>query len=227
MLFADRVEAGQLLARAIKEQDPWLEGAEDVLVLAIPRGGVVVGAEIARELHAPLDVWLAHKLGAPANPEFAIGSVSVHGEVLLDRNTIQALGVGADYIQREIAAQQQALRQRMLAFRGHDQPVVVEGKNVVLVDDGVATGATAFSALSSLKRAGASQRIFAAPVAPLDIMPRLRAAADRVIILDASPNFAAVGQFYSRFEQVSDEEVVRYLAEGVEKGRRGDAERGA
>ena len=215
MVFEDRVEAGQLLAQAIKKQDPWLEGAPGVIVLAIPRGGVVVGAEVARELQAPLDVWLAHKLGAPSNPEFAIGSVSVHGEVLLDRNTIEALGVRTEYLRAEIARQQQALQQRMLAFRGHDKPVAVEGKTIVLVDDGVATGATAFSALASLQRAGASQRIFAAPVAPLDIMSRLRAAAERVVILDAPAEFSAVGQFYSRFEQVSDEEVVRYLAEAA------------
>ena len=214
MVFRDRVEAGQLLAQALKGPEggfPPLEECGELLVLAIPRGGVTVGAEVARELHAPLDVWLAHKIGAPMNPEFAIGSVSINGEVMLDRATIQAFGVGENYLEGEIARQQQALQRRMIAFRGHAEPVEVKGKTVVLVDDGVATGATAFSALASLKRAGAAERILAVPVAPLDVLPQLEAAAERVVVLEASADFAAVGQFYLSFGQVSDEEVVRLL----------------
>jgi len=211
-IYRDRVEAGRLLARSLNGHG--LAGAErgDLLVLAIPRGGVVVAAEVARALHAPLDVWLAHKIGAPGNPELAIGSVSSHGELVLDWHVIAALGVGADYIQDAVRREREELHRRMMAFRGHDEPVRVEGRTVVLVDDGVATGATAFSALAALKRGGAARRIFAAPVAPMETVPELEKAADLVVLLSAEPVFQAVGQFYEQFSQVSDEEVVALLA---------------
>ena len=211
-VFRDRVEAGYLLAHALKEQG--FAGPErgDLLVLAIPRGGVVVGAEVARELRAPLDVWLARKIGAPGNTELAIGSVSAHGELLLDSHVIAALGIGSEYLQEAIRREREELQRRMIAFRGHAEPVRVEGRTVVLVDDGVATGATAFSALAALRDGHAAQRILAVPVAPLDVMPELEKAADRVVVLSAEPAFSAVGQFYERFDQVSDAEVIALLA---------------
>lgn len=208
-VFRDRVEAGYALAHALKERG--LEG-DDLLVLAIPRGGVVVGAQVAREFHAPLDVWMSHKIGAPGNAELAIGSVSSHGELVLDRHAIAALGVDAEYLQEAIRQEREELHRRMIAFRGHAEPVQVEGRTVVLVDDGVATGATAFSALAALQRGGAAQRILAVPVAPVDIVPELEKAADLVVLLSAEPAFSAVGQFYEQFPQVSDEEVIALLA---------------
>ena len=211
-VFRDRVEAGYLLAQALKERG--FAGPErgDLLVLAIPRGGVVVGAEVARELHAPLDVWLARKIGAPGNAELAIGSVSSHGELVLDRRAIAALGVGSQYLQEAIQREREELHRRMIAYRGHADPVRVEGRTVVLVDDGVATGATAFSALAALRRGGAAQRILAVPVAPLEVMPELEKSADSAVVLSAEPFFSAVGQFYEQFGQVSDEEVIALLA---------------
>ena len=212
-IYRDRVEAGRLLAQALAEQG--LEEGERgaLLVLAIPRGGVAVGAEVARRLGAPLDVWLARKIGAPGNPEFAIGSVSSHGELVLDERVISALGISAAYLQEAVRREREELQRRMMAFRGHAEPVRVEGRTVVLVDDGVATGATAFSALAALKRGGAAKRILAVPVAPLDTVPQLEKAADLVVVLSAEPVFSAVGQFYEHFEQVSDAEVMALLAE--------------
>lgn len=214
-MFRDRAEAGRLLVEALKERFPPREGKEyaDLLVLAIPRGGVVVGAEVARGLGAPLDVWLARKIGAPHNPEFAIGSVSSHGELVLDHQTIQALGISQAYIEEAVHHERLELERRMTAFRGHAEPVRVEGRTVILVDDGVATGSTAIAALAALKRGGAARRILAVPVAPIDVMPQLEKAADQVVILSAEASFYAVGQFYERFDQVSDSEAIRLLAE--------------
>lgn len=214
MLFRDRVEAGRALAQALRTSEAvqQLCAGRELLVLAIPRGGAVVGVEVARELKAPLDIWLAHKIGAPGNPEFAIGSVSVNGELTLDRATVAELGIAPEYVEEEAARQGRELARRMTAYRGHAEPVGVRGKAVILVDDGVATGATALSALGSLRRAGAAARILAAPVAPLDVMPTLTAATDAVVILHASEAFMSVGQFYSSFEQVTDEEVVQLMS---------------
>lgn len=223
MIFPDRAAAGRLLAEALlaREEVSALSGAgNEPLVLAIPRGGVVVGAEVARKLHAPLDIWLAHKIGAPWNPEFAIGSVSVNGELILDRRTIAAYGISTDYIEREAERQKQLLEERMQFYRGHSEPVEVTGKTVVLVDDGIATGSTALAALASLRQAGAAKRILAAPVAPLDVMPVIEEASDAVVILHAAADFAAVGEFYTRFEQVSDNEVIGLLGRRTPGDRR-------
>ena len=212
MIFRDRRDAGRLLAEAVEASEAVknLAGG-DLLVLAIPRGGVVLGVEVARRLGVPLDVWLARKIGAPGNPEFAIGSVSVNGEVMLDRATIAMLHISEAYIARETARQSEELARRMSAYRGHSEPVDVRGKRVVLVDDGIATGATALSALASLRRAGTSLLLLAAPVAPADALASLQAAADEAIVLHSPREFSAVGQFYEQFEAVSDEEVVECL----------------
>ena len=215
MIFSDRAAAGRLLGEALLTRKEFSElppGGKGLLVLAIPRGGVVVGAEVARILQAPLDIWLAHKIGAPWNPEFAIGSVSISGERILDRRSIAAYGIPADYIEQETERQKQLLERRMQTYRGSAKPLDVTGKTVALVDDGVATGSTALAALASLRQAGAAKCILAVPVAPLDLMPHLESASDALLVLHADANFGAVGEFYSSFEQVSDDEVIRLLA---------------
>lgn len=185
----------------------------DLLVLAIPRGGVVVGAEVARILGASLDVWLARKLGAPGNPELAIGSVSSHGELWLDHTVIEVLGVGAGFIQEAVRREREELERRLLRFRGSAEPVRVEGRTVVLVDDGVATGSTAISALEALGRSGTARRILAVPVAPADKVDQLKRSAEMVLVLTPSEEFFAVGQFYEQFDAVEDAEVIRILSE--------------
>jgi len=214
-IFRDRVEAGRELARALVDEGVVSPGGEEegLLILAIPRGGIVVGAEVARGLHAPLDVWLSRKIGAPGNPEFGIGSVSSHGETVLDAETIAALGVGEEYLKEAIRRERMELERRMMAFRGSSEPVQVEDRPVILVDDGAATGSTALAALAALRRGGAKRCILALPVAPRELLPTLRKAADTTLILSAEPVFMAVGQFYDDFRAVEDEEVVRTLAQ--------------
>lgn len=208
MQYRDRVEAGRRLVEMLE----FLRGEENLLVLGIPRGGVVTAAEVAKAFHAELDVWLARKIGAPANPEFAIGSISVDGELTLDRQTADLLGVQQSYIDRAVAQEREELSRRMLAFRGSIEPISVQGRTVLLVDDGIATGSTALSALASLKRAGAVRRVLAVPVAPLENIRRLEEASDQLVVGYAAPDFYAVGQFYQEFRQVSDEEVIDILA---------------
>lgn len=210
-IYGDRAEAGQKLGEALKDTGIGERERGKLLILAIPRGGVVVGAEVSQALDAPLDVWLARKIGAPGNSEFAIGSVSSHGELLLDESAIQALGLSSAYIEAAVQQERQELERRMVVFRGHAEPVQVEGKIVVLVDDGVATGSTALSALAALRRGGAAKTILAVPVAPSDILPELERAADEVVVLNPSSQFYAVGQFYEHFEQVPDEVVIELL----------------
>ena len=202
-----------MLGMALRNLEIANDGKGNLLVLAIPRGGVVVGAEVARILGASLDVWLARKLGAPGNPELAIGSVSSHGELWLDHAMIEALGVSAGFIQEAVRRERAELERRLLEFRGDAEPVRVEGRTVVLVDDGVATGSTALSALAALRRGGAAQRILAVPVAPLDRMEQLKRSAEEVLVLNPRDDFYAVGQFYEHFEAVEDAEVIRLLSE--------------
>jgi putative phosphoribosyl transferase len=218
MLFKNRSAAGLLLAHAIRTRfsertHPAFQNKElsQFLVLAIPRGGVVVAAAVATELSLPLDVWLARKIGAPSNPEYAIGSISINGELALDQTVIHAWGVSNAYLEQEIKKETEELQQQMILFRGSDTSIEVRGKHVLLVDDGVATGSTAFAALASLQRAGAATRILAAPVAPLETLPALKNAADDVVILHPADDFVSVGQFYSEFGQVTYEEVMKLL----------------
>jgi len=179
-------------------------------VLGIPRGGVIVAAEVARALNVPLDVWLSRKIGAPGNPELAIDSVTEHGEVL-DQATIGMLGVTSEYLEQAIRRERAELERRLVAFRGEARAVSVEGKRVLLVDDGAATGSTALAALEALQQEGAIWRLVALPVAPQGLLPKLRDAADEVLVLEAEPVFSAVGGFYQDFRTVGDDEVLRAL----------------
>jgi len=210
-IFRDRAEAGRLLGEALKRIiTPEHEG---LLVLAIPRGGVVTGAAVARVLRAPLDVWMSRKIGAPGNPELAVGAVSSHGECFLDSRIITTLRVSQDYVEATAQREREELERRMVFFRGSAVPTPVEGRTVVLVDDGVATGSTVFGALEALRRGGAARRILAVPVAPLETIPTLEQAADEVVVVNRATDFYAVGQFYEDFSEVSDGEVVKILGE--------------
>lgn len=210
--FRDRSQAGRLLGEALLREGLQGEPGAAPLVLAIPRGGVVVGGEVARVLGAPLDVWLSRKIGAPGNPELGIGSVSSHGESVLDRKIIGALGVSDAYVEEALRRERAELERRMVLFRGDATPVAVQGRRVILVDDGAATGSTALAALAALQRGGAAHRTLALPVAPRELLPTLKQAADAVMVLNADPAFMAVGQFYEDFRAVEDAEVVRLLA---------------
>jgi putative phosphoribosyl transferase len=190
-VFRDREEAGSRLAVAVADR---VSGP--VTVLAIPRGGVAVAVPVAMALRAPLDVVIPRKLGAPDNPELAIGAVAP-GVMVLNERAVRQLGVPRDYIEQEAARQEAEIARREAAYRGGRAPAPVAGRTVVVVDDGVATGATAV----------------AAPVGPPSAPAHLEPEADDVVLLEAPVRFLAVGEWYRDFEQVSDEEVVAMLRE--------------
>jgi len=214
-IFSDRVEAGRRLAEALKGY----EGREAV-VLAIPRGGVVVGYQVAKRLEAPLDVIAPRKIGAPHNPELAIGAVAEDGTIILDEGLVRSLGVPESYIGEESGRQREEIRRRLRLYRGEAPYPELEGRVVILVDDGVATGSTAKAALASIRRRGPEEVVVAVPVAPPSTARELEGEADRVVCLYTPEPFYAIGQFYGDFSQTSDEEVVRLLELNREEVRR-------
>ncbi|TMK83661.1 MAG: phosphoribosyltransferase [Actinobacteria bacterium] len=205
-MFFDRNDAGRKLARAL---DPL---PDDALILGIPRGGVVVARTLADELHRPLDVLVVRKLGAPHNPELAIGAIGPNGAVTLDQDVLRALpSVSAEYVDREAMEQLREIRRRLQIYRGDVPFPDVRGRPAVVVDDGIATGSTARAALRWLRGEGAEPLVLAVPVAPESAAREFEKEADRAVILSTPQRFLAVGQWYDHFDQVSDDEVVAAL----------------
>jgi predicted phosphoribosyltransferase len=180
------------------------------VVLGLPRGGVAVGYEIAKALDAPLDVLVVRKLGAPGAEEFAIGAIAP-GATLLSRELVAGLGVSPDYLARIIAREADELARRERVYRGTRQPLEVEGRTVILVDDGLATGATAQAAVESLRRRHPRKIVFAAPVCSVEGSESLRRVADDVVCLECPENFGAVGYWYVDFAPTTDAEVIECL----------------
>ena len=224
MYFRDRREAGRLLAMRLLD---WADRRDiEVIVLGIPRGGVIVAAEIAAQLHAPLDVFLTHKLGAPGNPELAIGAIASDGTMLLDEQTIREFAIPRQYIERERDAQLRSMQARAERYRQGRSPLDARGRCVILCDDGIATGATALAALESLRKRQPARVILAVPVGPTQSMETLARACDEVVALATPEPFYAVGRFYLSFEQVTDDQVIAAMKRGpAEKqdGARPDA----
>jgi predicted phosphoribosyltransferase len=183
----------------------------DLVVLGIPRGGIVVAEQVALALHAPLDVFITRKIGAPYNPELAIGAVTSDGTVFLDRHLIEQLHISQKMVERERDAQAREIARQLQLYRRNKPPLLLEGKTVILVDDGIATGATTFAALRALKDRRASSVVLAVPVAPRQVVPQLRAECDELVILDSPEPFVAVGYFFEDFGQVSDAQVLEIL----------------
>jgi predicted phosphoribosyltransferase len=204
--FADRTDAGERLAAELADR-----GIDADLVLAIPRGGLPLGREVADALDAPLDIVVASKIGAPGNPEYAVGAVASDGSVWLDDDAIARLGVADGYVEREREDELRAAREKASRYRGDRAPPDLIGKTVVVVDDGVATGSTAVAALRLVREGGAERVVLAVPVGPPDTVSDLDAVADAVVVLRTPGSFGAVGAFYDRFDQVTDEEAMTYL----------------
>jgi putative phosphoribosyl transferase len=204
MMYADRADAGRQLARA-------LEGrlGPDALVLGVPRGGVVLAAEVADALGLELDVVIVRKIGAPGNPEYAIGALDEEGRVL---GAQSALADDA-YVQHAAEQGRSEIARRLAEYRGSRPAPAIAGREVVIVDDGIATGFTLRAAIESVRRRGALRVVVAAPVASAQAASDMRVAADEVIVLDEPDDFRAVGQFYRVFGQTADAEVVRILSE--------------
>ncbi len=204
MRFRDRSDAGRRLAVLLSER-----GLDHPLVLAVPRGGVAVAAPIAERLAGELDVALVKKLRHPDQPELAIGAVGEDGDVVLNRSAAEE--VGAEYLEREREERLRELREQSRAIRDVRPAADIAGRDVILVDDGAATGSSIMAAAEVVQRRGPRRLLIALPVAPPSVVRRLAAVADDVVCALAPPVLYAVGQFYDRFDQVEDAEVVRLL----------------
>jgi putative phosphoribosyl transferase len=208
-MFSDRRDAGRRLAAAVKDR---LGAAGALIVLGLPRGGVVVAEEVARALGAPLDIVVVRKIGAPGMRELAIGAVGETGSPVLNEELIRSSGVSPQYLTRAIDAEQEEVRRRVAAYRPGPRPDVHD-KTVVLVDDGIATGYTVEAAIATLREWRAARIVLAVPVAPPEAAARFRALVDDVVALETPAEFFAVGEFYADFAQVSDAEVQALLRE--------------
>lgn len=208
MRFADRRDAGQRLAAELKAR-----ALPDPVVLALPRGGVPVGYEVAAALKAPLDVLLVRKLGAPGYEEFGIGAVvdGVQPQLVLNAEAIEALQISPAYIEAERDRQLAEIERRRRLYSGSTPAESVQGRTAIVVDDGVATGGTLLAALYALKRASPRHIVLAVPVAPPDTLQKLAVQVDEVVCLAAPVDFRAVGAYYDNFDQTSDEEVIALL----------------
>ena len=210
-MFRDRRHAGDLLSGL-------LGGYRDrvrTVVLGLPRGGVVVAAALARELALPLDVFVVRKLGAPSQPELAIGAVAAGGLVVLDDAAIASMRISRSALEAAVGREKEEVTRRELAYRGMGPPLDLFEQTALLVDDGVATGYTMLAAVRAVRLLGPDRIVVAVPVASAEAVERLRSVADEVFCVLVPRRLFAVGQFYEDFRQTTDDEVVQALAEGI------------
>jgi putative phosphoribosyl transferase len=213
-IYVDRRDAAKALADSLRLQlGGRLSSTERPLVLAIPRGGVVLGRDVAKVLGADLDIVVPRKIGSQRNPEFAIGATTHDGTLYLDEDAVRVTGASADYIASEKLRQVKEARRRLDAYRGGRREERISGRDVIVVDDGVATGATMKAAIRWVKSRGARLVVAATPVGPSSTLSSLSLEADHVVCPHSPEPFYAIGEFYERFEQVTDEEVKAMLDE--------------
>ncbi len=205
--FRDRQEAGELLAEKLTAY----ADQPGLLVLALPRGGVPVGAEVAKKLHAPLDVFVVRKLGLPGHPELAMGAIASGGVRVLNGDVVNTLRISDEVINAVTAEEFQELKRREQSYRDDLSPPEVEGKTVIIVDDGIATGSTMMAAISALRQLNVGRVVVATPTVARATCDYLRESADEVVAVIVPETFYGVGQWYEDFSQTSDEEVHRLL----------------
>lgn len=222
--FRDRRHAGRELARALA---PRYGGRDDVVVLALPRGGVPVAHEVAGALGAPLDAFVVRKLGVPGHEELAMGAIASGGVLVLDEGVVRALGITRDRLQQVVAAELRELQRREAAYRGSREPPDLTGKTVILVDDGLATGATMKAAAEAVRRYDPAAIVVAVPVASAQTCGELGREADDVACLVTPEPFHAVGLWYEDFSPTGDEEVRDLLARASEAAGASEAVDGA
>lgn len=207
MIYKDRIHAGQLLAAALHEYTD----APQTLVIALPRGGVVVGAEVAKKLHLPLDIVCPRKIGAPYNEEYAIGAITETGEGVISQDVVRELDVPESYLKRTIEEETKKAKWRLDHYRKNRPPRNLRNKRVIIVDDGLATGSTMRAAIKTVRAEKAKEIVMAVPVAPPDTVHQLKKEVDKTVCLSTPSSFYAVGQFYDFFEQTTDDEVIALL----------------
>jgi len=216
--FRNREEAGKKLGKALAE----FKG-RDVVVLGIPRGGVVVAREVAKALEAPLDIIVTRKIEAPGEPEYGLGAVTQEGDVLMDRKAAESVGASDAYLQGQVRKKREEVRERMERLRPGVPYPELEGKVVIIVDDGIATGSSVEAAVMSVKKRRPREIVIAVPVAPADARGRLSKSGAKVVCLETPWLFFAIGEFYADFGQVEDDEVRRIMDESLGAARRSAA----
>jgi predicted phosphoribosyltransferase len=218
-VFADRLEAGQRLGARSRELIGPECSNDELAVLALPRGGVPVGYEVAKALAAPLDVFVVRKLGAPMQPELAMGAIASGGVRVMNEEVVRAMRISPADIEHTAERETRELERRERAYRGDRPALDVSGKCVLLVDDGIATGYTMRAAVAALRELQPKRILVAVPVAAIDTCEDLQREADAVVCLFTPFDFVAVGQWYRRFEQTSDDEVRLLLQRAAEENR--------
>ncbi len=207
-IYRDRADAGRRLAELLIEY----ADRQDVLVLALPRGGVPVAFEIAKDLSAPLDVFVVRKLGVPGQPELAMGAIASGGVRVLNRDVVRALRISEHTIESVAESERDELARRETVYRGERAPLEIEGRTIILVDDGLATGATMKAAVEAVREQHPKEVIVAVPTASPDVVAAFRRIADNVVCAATPTPFHAVGASYERFDQTTDKEVQDYMA---------------
>ena len=212
-IFQDRFQAGRLLGERLEQY----ANRDDVIVLALPRGGVPVGFEVARSLNAPLDVYVVRKLGMPGHPELAMGAIASGGVRVLNDEVVYQLDIPKSIVDGVARDEERELRRRELAYRGERASPALAGKTVILVDDGIATGSTMRAAIRALRHQKAARVVVATPVAAFSSAAEIRAEVDDFIALLVPEEFGAVGQWYENFEQTTDQEVTAFLGQASQQ----------
>lgn len=207
MLFKDRKHAGKLLASLLEKY----RDDTNAVIIGLPRGGVVTAAEVAKNLNLPLDIICARKIGAPYNPEFAIGAITETGDSFLNKDVIERLDIPQDYLDETIKKESKESERRVSLYKKNRPKIELEGKTAILIDDGIATGATMKASIKSVKSHKARKVVVATPVASPETMDEIKEEVDEAVCLAAPIFFQAVGQFYENFDQTTDEEVIELL----------------